>query len=89
MRFFDDAMMYGRFGFGLHGFLRKSITLEQARERILKAMSQREENFLGVLKKGIYGFSESPYLPLLKYAGAEYGDIEKRVNEDMILVSKD
>lgn len=82
MRLFDDAMMYARFGFGLHKFLRQKITLEEAKAVIHRNMAHREKNFLDVLKKGIFEYPSSPYLPLLKWAGSEFGDIEKMVSED-------
>lgn len=82
MKVLGDAKMYARFAFGLHKFLRKKITLEEARAIIKHNLANREENFLRVLQRGIYGYAESPYLPLLKWAGCEYGDLEKMVRQD-------
>jgi hypothetical protein len=74
--------MYARFAFGLHRFLRQKLTLEQAHAVIRNNLCNREKNFLRVLEKGIYGHAGSPYLPLLSWAGAEFGDIEKMVRQD-------
>lgn len=82
MKVLDDAKMYARFAFGLHKFLRKRITLEEARTVIKNNLASRDQNFLRVLERGIYGYAASPYLPLLKWAGCEYGDVEKMVRQD-------
>ena len=82
MTVLDDAEMYARFAFGLHKFLRKKITLEEARAAIQHNLVNRDENFLRVLERGIYGYAQSPYLPLLKWAGCEYGDVEKMVRRE-------
>jgi len=82
MKVFDDAKMYARFAVGLHKFLQQKITLEQARQVIRNNLANREDNFLRVLERGVYGYVDSPYLPLLKWAGCEYGDVEKLVCQD-------
>ncbi len=74
-----DLKMYSRFASGLRGFLRHTITLEEAKATVQKRMAEREENFLRLVKKGIFGYPRSPYLPLLKLARCEMGDIENMV----------
>lgn len=80
MSFLSDFEMYARFAWGLRGFLRHTMTLEQARGIVTKRLAEREKNFLAILKKGVYGNSRSPYLPMLKFAGCEMGDVEKMVH---------
>lgn len=80
----EDFRMYARFAFGLHRFLRQRLTLREARAALLDNMARRDENFLKVLRRGIYGYPQSPYLALLQCAGAEYGDIEQIVRQDGI-----
>jgi hypothetical protein len=75
-------MMYGRFAWNLHSFLRQRVTLEQAREVVLRRMRDREANFLRMVERGIFGFPKSPYLPLLEQAGCELGDIRRMVAAD-------
>jgi hypothetical protein len=75
----SDLVMYGRFGIGLRKFLREPITLEQARATVLRRLQERDQNFLRVVKRGIFGYSRSPYLHLLRAAGVESGDIENMV----------
>jgi len=71
--------MYGRFAFGLRSYLHHTLTLEEARAIVLKRMEEREENFLRLLERGIFGYPRSPYLPLLKLAHCELGDIRSMV----------
>ena len=75
MSFFSTMKRYGRFGWGLRGFLRHTITLEQARAIVRQRMEEREANFLRLVERGIFGYSRSPYLPLMNLAGCEMGDI--------------
>ena len=73
--------MYGRFAWGLRGFLRRTITLDEARSTIRGRLAAREENFLRLVRRGVFGCRRSPYLPLLKLAGCEMGDIETMVRD--------
>lgn len=70
-----DLKMYGRFALGLRSFLRNTISLDQARAIIRTRMQERDASFLRVIEKGIFGNPRSAYLPLLKLAGCELGDI--------------
>ena len=79
MTILADIKMYSRFVWGLRGFLRHTITLEEAKAIIQKRMVEREENFLRLVRRGIFGYQKSPYLPLLKLAGVEFIDIEQMV----------
>jgi hypothetical protein len=80
----SNAAMYWRFGWGLRGFLRSQITLDQARQTIKQRFRERQNNFLTLIRKAIYENNNSPYLKLLKLAGCEYGDIEKMTMSDGI-----
>ena len=42
MNFLRDLQMYGRFGFGLPGFLRRRITVDEACELVKKGVAERE-----------------------------------------------
>lgn len=78
----NNLKMYGRFCLGLKGFLKEKITLEQAKQSIKERILHREENFLKIIKKGIFENKGSPYLPLFKLSKCEYEDVERliRVN---------
>jgi hypothetical protein len=79
MSMFADFKMYWRFAAGLRDFLRHTISLEEAREIVRQRMADREKNFLRLVERGIFGYPRSPYLPLLKLAGCEMGDIRSMV----------
>ena len=77
-----DVIKYSRLTFGLRGFLRTRISLEQSIQAISERLRNRESNFLTLVRTGIYGFRRSPYRRLLEIAGCEYGDIEQMVSRD-------
>ena len=79
MSILADLKMYGRFAWGLRSFLRHTISPEEAREIVRRRMDEREKNFLRLLERGIFGYPRSPYLPLLKLASCELGDIQDMV----------
>jgi hypothetical protein len=81
MSILDDLKMYARFAWGLRGFLRHTITLEEAKAIVRQRMEERESNFLRLVEKGIFGYPRSPYLPLLKLAQVELGDIQNMVRD--------
>lgn len=71
--------MYARFGFGLNEFLKKKLTFDDAKVIIKKRMQTREESFLRIIRKGIFGYKHSPYLQLLRLSNFNYDNIEKLV----------
>jgi len=73
--------MFARFPFALRRFLQHPLTLEEAKAIIRERMEHREENFLGIAERNIYGHARSPYLPLLRMAGCELGDLRGLVNQ--------
>ncbi len=70
---------YGRFTLGLRKFLHETLTAEQAHAIVRQRLEERERNFLRLVERGIYGYSRSPYLPLLRLAGCEQGDLAQMV----------
>jgi hypothetical protein len=73
--------MFAQFPFSLRRFLRYRLTLDEARATIRRRMEQREANFLHSVERSIYGNPGSPYLPLLKMAGCEMGDVQRLVGQ--------
>lgn len=63
-------------------FLRKPITLEDARQTVRLQLDTREAGFLSLVRRVVYGYSQSPYRPLLEAARCELGDIERMVRAD-------
>ena len=82
MSILDDVRMYTRFLWGLREYVRNPLTLEEAQAAVRQRMEEREGNFLRLVQRGIFGYPRSPYLPLLKLAGCELGDIENLVREE-------
>src|SRR5262245_37651793 len=79
MSLFNDLKMYARFGLGLRRYLRNPITIDDARAEIRQRLAQREENFLRVIRRGIFEHPRSPYLPLFKIAQCGFGDVQHMV----------
>jgi hypothetical protein len=77
-----EMRTYARFLRGLPAFLRDRITLEQARETVRRRQAEREDSFLRLLRRGIFGYPSSPYRPLLDLAGCELGDVERMLRRD-------
>jgi hypothetical protein len=70
---------FARFPFALQKFLQHRLTVDQAKQIVHERMEQREENFLRIVETSVYGYPRSPYLPLLKMAGCELGDLRALV----------
>ncbi|MFC1862689.1 hypothetical protein ACFL1Z_01885 [Thermodesulfobacteriota bacterium] len=79
MSIFSKMKTYLRFATDLRNFLRYKLSLEEARKIVRQRIEEREANFLKLIEKSIFGYSLSPYLPLLKLADCEMGDIQKMV----------
>jgi hypothetical protein len=69
---------------GLGPFLAQTITFEQARETIGRAMRSREQRFLSKLEATVFSCPKSPYFQLLQSAGCDPGDVRRLVREEGI-----
>jgi hypothetical protein len=74
-----DLQTFGRYARGLGPFLRSTVTRDEARRRVEEQLARRTDTFLDVLARGVYANADSPYLPLLRAAGAELGDVRAAV----------
>ncbi len=81
MSYIGEMKIWGQFLWGLRAFLKETISLEEAKNIVERRLERREANFLSWVEEGIFGYSRSPYLPLLKLAGCEMGDIRNMVQE--------
>lgn len=79
LRLFGDFQNYLRFLVGLPHFVRSRVTLEEAQAQFRRWMDEREDNFLRVAERGIFGYGRSPYRPMLESAGCELGDLQDEV----------
>lgn len=57
----------------------RDLTVEEARAQIRTRLENREQMFLTMVEHCIFRHPRSPYLPLLKAADCELGDIQKTV----------
>ncbi|MBD3314149.1 MAG: hypothetical protein GF344_00040 [Chitinivibrionales bacterium] len=72
---------YVRFMVGLHKFFNSRLepheAIERARELLRKRIEKREENFLTIVRKGVFGYHRSPYIRLLRARNIGYEDIRR------------
>ena len=71
----DYMKMFAHFPSALRQFQRRTLTLDEAKRIVHDRMERREETFLRIAERKIYGNPQSPYLALLKWAGCELGDL--------------
>ena len=77
-----QARTFARYVRGVPRFVRDHVDPETAAARIRYQLARREESFLATLRETVYEHPPSPYLPLLRAAGAELGDVERMVRSD-------
>ena len=73
---------FAQMPFALRRFLKQRLTIEEARQIVRDRMAHRDEQFLRLAETSIYAHSRSPYLPLLKKAGCELGDLKALVTRE-------
>jgi hypothetical protein len=78
----DEALMAARFLRDLPGFLRNPVIIQEARAALDRRFERREEDFVELLGRTIYGHARSPYRALLRHAGCELGDAARLVREE-------
>ena len=78
----NRLLAYARFIGHLPGYLRNPVTPAQARGAIRDRLNRRNENFLGLVRESVFENPASPYAPLLRKAGCQYGDLVKGVEEE-------
>jgi hypothetical protein len=76
---YNDLKAFRRYASGLPRFLEEPLSAERCREGIRERLHAREDNFLRILERGIYGQTGSPFRALLVNAGAEHGDVAQLV----------
>ncbi len=77
----SKAKQYWYFTTGLRSFFKDTISLNEAKKIVRWRMAHREQSFLSIVKKAIYGHKSSPYLKLLYLAHCEFGDLEAMVKK--------
>lgn len=77
----SDFLTYPRTLASLARFLNRRVTLEECKAIIRQRLEAREERFVEYVSRNIYGYPQSPYLPLLRLAGCELGDLKAMVRQ--------
>jgi len=78
----DYLRTFAAFPRALHRFTQRPRLTVAAAEAIIRArMVQRETNFLRLVEHGVFGWPVSPYLPLFRQAGCEFGDVQRLMQD--------
>jgi hypothetical protein len=64
------------------GFLRRRVTVAQARSEIRHRLAHRGDNLLRWVRRAVYDRPASPYRALLHLAGCAWDDLERDVRKD-------
>lgn len=72
---------YGRFAWGLPGFLRRPLSLPEARAGLAARLAGRETAFVEGVERAIFGNPRSPYLPLFRLADCGPQDVRRLVQD--------
>ena len=75
----DDLLLLARLARDAPRFLRSPLGVAEARVRVRRWLVTRQQRFLFVVERAIYGYPRSPYLQLLRHAGYELGDVQALV----------
>jgi hypothetical protein len=70
-----------RYATGLHGFLSAKLDLPEAERLLKRQLENREQTFLRVLERGIYGNPESPYRRILLHEGFQFEDVKRLIGD--------
>ncbi len=71
MSWLAEAWLGVRLAAELPGFLRRPLTLDDARAAVAARLAHREASFLEVVRRRVYERPTSPYRALLARAGCE------------------
>ncbi len=74
-----DFRLYSRFFTGLRSFLAEQWSVDSARAEVEGALARREERFLRLAERAVFGVPESPYFRLMAHAGCTLGDLRAEV----------
>jgi hypothetical protein len=77
-----EALESARFLAALPRFLRRPLTVSQARQALQRRFERRADDFLELAREVIFPRPSSPYRQLLLSAGCEYGDLERLVRRE-------
>ncbi len=76
-----NLLWYPRIVGSMAHLVNRPLTPEKVRVLVRTQMETREERFLAFAARYVYGYPRSPYLPLLRLAGCEHGDMAAMVRQ--------
>lgn len=79
---FAQLGMFGRYALGLRQYLSETTSLPDAQVLLKRGLDNREQSLLATIRHGIWDVARSPYLPLFRWAGIEWGDVERLVTRE-------
>lgn len=79
-----EGRMLARLARDLPAYMRRTMTLDEAAERMRRRIASRERAFFSLVERAIYQHGPSPYRQLLRHAGCELGDLERLVRTEGI-----
>jgi hypothetical protein len=74
-----DVANFARLATGLRRYLRTPLSRDAAHATLRQRLARREESFLAMVERAIFGLPSSPYRRLLSLAGCELGDLQRLV----------
>jgi hypothetical protein len=77
----STSLAFLRFTRGLRGAFQDRLTLDEAKAAMRESLTDREDRFLAFVEKHVYGNPRSPYLPMLRIAACELGDLRNMVRD--------
>src|SRR5262245_32325585 len=83
----DDLAHGARLLWRMPRWLRRPLTLPEARAELAERLRRREATFLANVRRGIFDRPKRPYARLFALAGCEYGDVERLVRTDGVEAS--
>jgi hypothetical protein len=78
----SELLAFARFLAGVPALVRKRMSVSEAMAIVRHRLRHREENFVTVLERGVYGNPRSPYRALLDAAGCNLGDVKAMAAKD-------
>jgi hypothetical protein len=70
---------FARYPLALRRFLAHTVTIDEARQLVRDRLDRRDEHFLDIAERAIYGNPRSPYLAMLRMARCELPDLRAMV----------
>jgi hypothetical protein len=78
---FATLRMFSRYAGGIRGFLKQPLSSTDCRRIVENQKARRQEAFLAMLERGVYGHERSPYRRLLEHAGVRFEDAAALVRQ--------